>query len=190
MTPLDSVVENRLRQASRRWKSLLFLQRSSTLGAVVLLVILLLGAGNVVGVVSGTLATIVMVLTGIVAAFSWLVMTVGIRASTADRKQLARALDGVQPPLLDRLNTLVALERERDDPAVRPYFRRIETQAHNVMRGTQPPNPFSVRRPLAHLLVFLLLLCATRSFYKRFEPFKPVTPTPPPAAPTPTCSAS
>ena len=175
MSPLDSVVENRLRQASRRWKSLLILQRSSTFGAVVLLVMLLLGAGNVVGVVSGTLARIVMVLTGIVAAFSWRVMTVGIGASTADREQLARAVEGVQPPLHDRLNTLVALERKRDDPVVSPYFRRIETQAHHLMRGTQPPNPFSVRRPLAHLLVFLLLLCATRSFYKatgewRFTP--------------------
>ena len=91
MSPLDSVVENRLQQASKRWKSLLFLQRSSTLGAVVMLVILLLGAGNVAGVVSGTLATIVMVLTGIVAAFSWRTVAVGIRASAGDREQLARA---------------------------------------------------------------------------------------------------
>ena len=73
--------------------------------------------------------------------------------------------------LLDRLNTLVFLQKHYENDWQRYYCRRIEQQAQDVMVLNPLRSPVSPRRPLAHLLGFILLLTVTLEFYKHFDPW-------------------
>src|SRR5262249_13625443 len=89
---------------------------------------------------------------------------------------------------LDRLNTLIYLEQEKETPITESFAGRIKKQAHAVLaRKDRLPAPFPATRALIHGLIFAALLLATLQFYARYKPCEPppVTYQPPPAPPEP-----
>jgi hypothetical protein len=93
-------------------------------------------------------------------------------AATASRPRfwLAHRLERVHPGLLDRLNTLVFLEPERYAATVRPFFRRIEDQASEVLAAEPFRSPYSRRPLLWRWLAAAALVAATVAFYARYDP--------------------
>jgi hypothetical protein len=93
-------------------------------------------------------------------------------AATASRPRfwLAHRLERVHPGLLDRLNTLVFLEPERYAATVRPFFRKIEDQASEVLAAEPFRSPYSRRPLLWRWLAAAALVATTVAFYARYDP--------------------
>jgi hypothetical protein len=169
--PMRSVIEGSLKQAVRRRARLRQLQYQATLGGIVCLLYLLLGAaimrGWVVHLESATAASWAIIGGSVIA---YIVLTIRL-AKSPDRNRLAAALERMNPKLLDRLNTLIFLQKHYENDWQRYYCRRIEQQTQDLMVLSPLRWPVSPWRPLAHLLAFVLLLGVTLEFYKHFDPW-------------------
>lgn len=168
----EDPIERNLARVARQWRWLEFLRRSATLGSVVVLLVLLLGAGVALGWISSSVFVILcLTVLGVVGFVVWAVVGLVLLVSDRNRGWLASALERAHPPLLDRLNTLVFLERTAPY-SMRNYAGRIEDQTRTLLRRRPPPSPFSPRRTLAHVTVFALILLATILFYDYFQPWE------------------
>jgi len=128
-----AVVETSLNRAEFRWKWLKFLQHSFLLGSIVCTLVLVFGGAILVGwVTSMTLATMFFALLAITAFIAWVVIIIAVLAGSPDRAWLAAALERVNPRLLDRLNTLLFLERRPRDARVSSFALRIARQGLEV----------------------------------------------------------
>ncbi|MHC4178873.1 MAG: coiled-coil domain-containing protein, partial [Planctomycetota bacterium] len=174
MRYLHPAVERYLDQASSQWRWLRFLQRSATLATVVTVLVLLLGVGMAFGWFT-SLGWMVacFVLLVLAALFAWMLMGMGAAFAMADRPWLAASVERSHRPLLDRLNTLVFLERARGR-RLQAYADRIEQQAREVLTRQPPPPPFSPTRVVVHLGMFAGVLTATILFYVCFHPLEQV----------------
>lgn len=104
------------------------------------------------------------------AGLALVLLLVFAAAASRPRFWLAHRLERVHPGLLDRLNTLVFLEPERYAAAVRPFYRKIEDQASEVLAAEPFRSPYS-RRPLLWKWVgAAALVAATVAFYARYDP--------------------
>ena len=168
---MRNAIERSLRQAAHRRARLRRLQYLATLGAIVCLLYLLLGTAIVRGWV---------IHVGWADAANWAIITAAIigyivlmirAAKSSGRPRLAAALERMNPKLLDRLNTLVFLQKHYENDWQRFYSRRIEQQTQNLLALSPLRSPVSPWRPLAHLLAFVLLLVGTLEFYNRFAPW-------------------
>ena len=128
-----TVVETSLNQAEFRWKWLRFLQHSFLVGSILCLLVLLFGGAIIFGWVTSTrLATTFFGLLGVVGFIVWAVVVISVLAGTPERSWLAAALERVNPRLLDRLNTLLYLERRRRDSRTRSFATRIARHTRTI----------------------------------------------------------
>ena len=148
-----TVVETSLNRAEFRWKWLKFLQHSFLLGSI-LCALVLLFAGGIIGgwVTSKALATTFFAVLGMVGFIAWAVIIISVMAGSPDRNWLAAALERVNPRLLDRLNTLLFLERRPRDARVSSFATRIARQTNWVLAAKAAPKPFPSTRALEYML--------------------------------------
>jgi hypothetical protein len=170
---LHSDLESKLEQASRRWRWLGFWTHTGWLGTVVALVALAGGAAAWRGWVRSPVAA-ALVFAGLflAAGLAFLVFMVLAAARRFPRAEGAHAIEHAEPGLLDRLNTLVALQARREDAEVAPYFRRIEGQARDTLLFADVRFPFSRRPALRAWAACLTAAAATAWFYVHFEPWQ------------------
>jgi hypothetical protein len=167
-----TVVEMSLNRAEFRWKWLKFLQHSFLLGCVVCALVLLFGVAIIAGwVTSKALATTFFALLAIVTFIAWAVLIISVLAGSPDRSWLAAALERVNPRLLDRLNTLLFLERRRQVAHASSFARRIARQITYLLAEKAAPKPFPSTRAREYLLGFIAALVATVLVYQFYSPW-------------------
>jgi hypothetical protein len=167
-----TVVEMSLNRAEFRWKWLKFLQHSFLLGSI-LCALVLLFAGGIIGgwVTSKALATTFFALLGMVGFIAWAVIIISVMAGAPDRSWLAAALERVNPRLLDRLNTLLFLERRHRDAHSSSFATRIARQTVHVLAAKAAPTPFPSTRVREYMLGFIAALTATVLVYQLYSPW-------------------
>ena len=167
-----AVVETSLNRAEFRWKWLKFLQRSFLLGSIFCGLVLVFGVAIIVGwVTSQALATTFFALLGIAAVVAWAILTIMVLAGAPDRAWLAAAVERVNPRLLDRLNTLLFLERRPRDARASSFALRIARQAHGVLTARAVPAAFPSTRTMKYMLGFIVALTVTILVYQYYSPW-------------------
>src|SRR5437660_5505027 len=168
-----TIVETSLNRAEFRWKWLRFWQRSFALGTALGLFLLLFGSAILLGwVTSKVVGMAVLVALGIIGFITWLVLVIAVAAGSPDRNWLAAVLERVDSRLLDRLNTLLFLERRRGDARVESFALRIAKQTQAVLAEKPSPPTFPATSPLGWLLAFLLVLTGTVLMYEFASPWE------------------
>ena len=172
MNPRLHLIETNLKRTAARWRWLRFLQHSSTLGLVVCLLFLTIALAIINGWTPQPLFVITLkVLFVLVALLAWFGIGIAIVSNDPQRAWLAALLERGQPKLLDRVNTLVHLEKHARRSAMsRSFYLRIARQAQGVLAEKRPPVPLSPTRPMLHLAAFLAALTLTIYMYERFAP--------------------
>ena len=184
-------VETSLNRAEFRWKWLRFLEFSFLLGALLGFLVLLFGVAIVLGLVaSKSLVTTLFASLAIFGLVAWVVLIIWVAASSPDRDGLAAAMERADRRLMDRLNTLLHLERHRE-AHLESFSLRIARQTQAVLRSKKARPPFSQKRALRFFLCMLLVLTGTVLFYNTYSPWsrlrlvdaerndKPAVPEPP-----------
>ncbi len=167
-----TVVETSLNRAEFRWKWLKFLQHSFVLGGILCLLILLFGGAMLLGwVTSKSLASTFFALLGVVGFIAWAVIIISVMAGTPERGWLAAAVERVDRRLLDRLNTLLFLERRRGDARAQSFARRIARQTQAVIATRSSPSPFPATRTLRYMAAFIVMLTVTVAMYQAYSPW-------------------
>jgi hypothetical protein len=167
-----AVVETSLNRAEFRWKWLKFLQHSFLLGCIDCALLLLFAGAIIVGwVTSKSLATTFFALLAIVTFIAWAIIIISVLASSPDRAWLAAALERVNPRLLDRLNTLLYLERRPRDARLSSFALRIARQAFGVLAAKKVRSPFQSTRARAYMLNFSAALVTTVLVYQFYSPW-------------------
>jgi hypothetical protein len=167
-----TVVETSLNRAEFRWKWLKFLQHSFLLGSILCALTLVFAVGIIGGwVTSKALATTFFALLGMVGFIAWAVMAIIVMARSPNRNWLAAALERVNPRLLDRLNTLLFLERHRRDAHASSFATRIARQTVYVLAAKEAPKPFPSTRAMEYMLGFIVALTATVLVCQFYSPW-------------------
>ena len=169
----DPIIEQRFAKVVSRLRWLRWLQHTSTLGAITCALLLLLSVAMVHGwIVQKMIAAALMGLVAFGSLGAAATVLLVVLAGAPERRKLAGAVESVQPTLQDRLNTLVALEKNRHVHAVGSFYRRIEEQAHDVLAAEEVRAPFPAARPLAHLVMFFTMLAITCYYNERYVPWE------------------
>ena len=167
-----TVVETSLNRAEFRWKWLKFLQHSFLLGGILCALVLLFAGGIILGwVTSKVLATTFFALLGMGGFIAWAVIIISVVAGTPDRTWLAAARERVNPRLLDRLNTLLFLERRPRDSRVHSFALRIARQTQGVMAAKVVQSPFPSIRARESMLGFIVALTVTVLVFQFYSPW-------------------
>src|SRR6266567_4307813 len=162
-----TIVETSLNRAEFRWKWLCFWQRSFALATVLCLILLFFGGAILLGLVTSKVVGLaVFVALGIIGFITWVVLVIAVAAGSPDRNWLAAALERVDRRLLDRLNTLLFLERRRGDARTESFALRIAKQTQTVLAEKPSPPSFPATRPLTYLFAFLVALTSTVLMYQ------------------------
>jgi hypothetical protein len=167
-----TTVETSLNRAEFRWKWLRFLQHTFVLGIVLCLLSLLFGVAIVAGwLTSKTAAITIVTILAILGIIAWLVIAIAILASTPERNWLAAVIERVDRRLLDRLNTLLFLEKRPRGPQTDAFSVRIAKQTHAVFAAKPCPPPFRANRAWGYFAAFLLAATATFFVYHIYAPW-------------------
>src|SRR5436309_1612586 len=135
-----TVVETSLNRAEFRWKWVRFLQHTFMLGIIMCLLAIAFGVAVLRGwIISKALAITFFALLGAVGFIAWAVIIISVVAGSPDRNWLAAAVERVDSRLLDRLNTLLFLERRQGDARVESFALRIAKQTQAVLAGRSGP---------------------------------------------------
>jgi len=171
-----TIVETSLNRAEFRWKWLRFLQHTFVLGIVLCLLTLSFALAIVGGWLTSksTGITIVTIL-AILGIMAWLVIVIGILASSPERNWLAAAIERVDRRLLDRLNTLLFLEKRPRQPQTDAFSVRIAKQTHAVFVAKPSPPPFRGTQPLVYFFAFLVAAAATFFVCRIYTPWSRLT---------------
>jgi len=137
-----AIVEKSLGRAEFRWKWLRFLRYSFLLGGILCLLAILFAAAIHNGmIVSKPAAIAISVMLAGTALIAWCIILIVVVASSPDRNWLAAALERVDRRFLDRLNTLLFLEKKRTDK-VDSFAVRIAQQTRDTFAIQLPRRPF------------------------------------------------
>ena len=166
------VVETSLNRAEFRWKWIRFLQYSALLGTLLCLPILFFGGAILCGwVTDKSLALPFFGLVGVVGFIAWAVIAISVMAGAPNRPWLASALERVDSRLLDRLHTLLFLEKRRGEPRLDSFAVKIARQTQGILSEKRPPSPFSSTQALEYVLLFLVTLTLTTLMYGLYRPW-------------------
>jgi len=167
------VVETSLNRAEFRWKWLRVVQYTATLGTLLSLGVLFLGGAILAGWLSSK--TVALVVLGVMVGLgfiAWSVLAISVMAGTPDRPGLAAALERVDARLLDRLNTLLFLEKQRGETKAEGFATRIAKQTHGVLKEQPSPSPFSSARALLNLSLFILAASLSILLFQLYHPWQ------------------
>jgi hypothetical protein len=157
-----TIVETSLNRAEFRWKWLRFLEHSFLLGSILCLLLLLCGGAILLGwITSKAVVTAGLAMLAVVGFVAWAIMIIGVMAGAPNARWLAAAVERVDRRLLDRLNTLLFLERHRGEARAKSFALRIARQTQAVLAEEDSPSPFPATRVLRRLGVFAVVLAAT-----------------------------
>src|SRR5712672_3069213 len=124
-----TIVETTLNSAEFRWKWLRFLRLSLALGVVLSMLVGVLGGAILFGwVTSKSLALTFFAVLAVIGFIAWAIIMIIAVAGAPDRGWLAAALERVDRRFLDRLNTLLFLEKRRGQAQVEAFALRIARQ--------------------------------------------------------------
>ncbi len=172
MSLAEPTIEANLRRAARRWRAIQFLSLSARVGLAGGVICLLLGVAMVRGWITSpgwagglaAIAVLFLLLDGVWRGYQ-------VLKKTPDRAALAGAVEDANEGLLDRLNTLVYLERERRSDRARWFFPRLARQAGGVL-GRQAQVPFGASRAWWQAGGLVILLAGTGLFYAHYRPWE------------------
>ncbi|MEO7297894.1 MAG: hypothetical protein ABI042_04880, partial [Verrucomicrobiota bacterium] len=173
--PKSKIIEANLGKAGAKWKWLRFFQQVGTLGSVTTLLVLLFGLAMQKGWISSRASAIgLVVLIVLCSATAFLFIIALVASKFLARPWLAEKIEQGEPTLLDRLNTLVFLEKLPDnfDSPLQWFQKRISNQAAAVLSEKPPRIPFPARAALIHNAVFVAVLIGTIYFFHRFDPWE------------------
>ena len=129
-------VDLSLDRVTVRWRRRLLLRRSAILGACLCgLYLVLAGAVLSGGIVQPAVAMGSAIGIPVLGAVAWLILAVVALDTRPSRQALSTLVEQGHPRLLDRLHTLIALEGNRSQPEVAPFYRRIARQAQAILVG-------------------------------------------------------
>jgi len=167
-----AIIEKTLNRAQRRCKWLRFLQYSFILGCALCAAALLFSAAVHRGLIVSRPAAIGLgvILAG-VAIIAWFVILLVIAIRKADPNWLGAALERSDRRFLDRLNTLLFLEKKGNASTSYPFAIRIAQQTKQIFSRNPPRRPFSSGRAAATFGAFLLFLAATILVYRFYSPW-------------------
>ncbi len=186
-----NLVERNFQQVQNRQRWLAVIQHTGTLGAILALLYLLLGAAMLKGWIEEPAPTRwVVFLVACLATIVWAGFTAVVVHLNSERRWLASTLEQGHPELLDRVNTLVALEDDRGKRAIAPFYRCILNQAQSVLLRRSLVISLSARRALLHLGVCILAIEAAVWFYQRYDPWQRLQETYAARHPAPTSTAT
>ncbi len=173
--PKSKIIEANLGRAGAKWKWLRFFQQLGTLGSVLTLLVFLLGLAMQRGWIASrasAIGVVVLIVLGGGTAFLFIIALVASKFLA--RPWLAEKIEQGEPTLLDRLNTLVFLEKLPDnfDSPLQWFQKRISNQAAAVLSEKTPRIPFPARAALIHNAVFVAVLVGTIYFFHRFAPWE------------------
>ena len=161
-----------VRRAGSRWKWLKFLRHTSVLGIITTALVLLFGVAMVKGwVFSETAAIIFFVVLGLLASILWTVVAIVAIVTGSKRDWLAGAVERGDHRLMDRLHTLLYLERDRGNVRQASFAVRIAQQTQQLFAEKAASPAFPPTRTLPLFLVFAGLLILTALFYNTFSPW-------------------
>ena len=89
----------------------------------------------------------------------------------AERGWLAAKLERIDRRFLDRLNTLLFLEKQRADPKAGSFAIKIAQQTKQTFGSELPRSPFSLKRAGLAFAVFAGLVVLTLGVYHRYSPW-------------------
>jgi hypothetical protein len=167
-----TVVETSLNRAEFRWKWLKFLQQSFVLGSILCLLVALLAGAILLGwLTNKTLATAFFGMVGVLGFIAWAIIIITVMAGAPDRNWLAAAVERVDRRLLDRLNTLLFLERRSNESRTQSFARRIARQTQAVIAAHASPSPFPAAQTMRYMLGFIVALAVTVAMYQTWSPW-------------------
>jgi hypothetical protein len=167
-----TIVETSLNRAEFRWKWLRFLRDTFALGVVLCLLSLSFALAIVGGWISSkTTAITILTILAILGVIAWVVIVIAVLAGSPERNWLAAAIERVDRRLLDRLNTLLFLEKRPREPHTDEISIRIAKQTQTVLAAEPSPPPFRASRALGYFLAFLVAFAATFSVYHIYSPW-------------------
>ena len=167
-----TIVEASLNRAEFRWKWLRLLQRTSVLGIVAGLGVLLFGVAIRGGWVRNKEIAVTFLL--LLAALSFiigLIIVIATVVGSPEPKNLASAIERSDRRLLDRLHTLLFLENRRGDPRAKLFSVRIARQLTGVLAEAASPPAFASTRALGYVVAFLTVVAVTVGFYAVYSPW-------------------
>ncbi|HEX3799348.1 MAG TPA: hypothetical protein VH413_11675 [Verrucomicrobiae bacterium] len=166
------IIEERLQRTAGLLRMRRVLQHTATAGCVASVVVLILGIAMVRGWMENVaVVSALLVALGFGGFLAWLIVMASIMTKSIPRKSLAASLEGGDSRLLDRLNTLVFLEKNRRADVARWFFTRIARQTGGVLEHKSAPAGISFARPFIHLCIFIFLFVSTCFFYAHFHPW-------------------
>jgi len=155
-----------------RWKWRPFLRYSGILGTLLCLPMLFLGGAILSGwVTNKNLVLTFFALLALVGFISWAVIAISVMAGAPNRAWLAAALERVDSRILDRLHTLLFLERRRGEPRMDAFALRIARQTQVLLSEKRSPSPFSSASASGYVLLFLVTLTLTTLMYELYKPW-------------------
>lgn len=168
----NRIVDRNLDRAAGKWRGVRFLHLASLAGSVTCGFFLLLALAMYSGwLTSPGWAKTLIVFALVIAGVFVLGAAIAVVEKDPDRRWLAGVVEGGQPELQDRVNTLVALEKIKNRTEVKPFYQRIAEQAQAVMFDRPPSIPVPSDKAKLHGSVFLALLAITFACYWAFSPW-------------------
>lgn len=167
-----AVIEKMLSRAQSRHKWVRVLCRTFILGSILCLLALLFDFAVQRRFITGRTQAIAicLVIAGLGLA-SWLVLMITALAAKADRGWLAAKLERMDGRFLDRLNTLLFLEKKSGDPKAGSFAIKIAQQTKKAFGNQQPRSPFSLKRAGIVFATFVVLLAFTVGVYHQYSPW-------------------
>lgn len=167
------VIEKSFRRTDRRRRWLGILQHTATLGGILALLFAWLGGAVYAAWIKTPAvawAFVAVLLAG--GAATWLILLMVVVSRNVERPWLAQVLERTRPELLDRLNTLVFLEKNRRQPGAESFYPRIAAQTQKVLATADVRGAVPGRRAWLRTLVCLGLIGITTFCYIRFTPWQ------------------
>lgn len=168
----DPAIERELRRAEMRWR---WLRIGVGLGIFGIASCgLLVGFGY--ALLAGWITEMVLaqVLLGLL-VFGLVIAGLGVLVIMATgalpRRTLADKIEDVNPPMLDRLNTLVAYEKKKHTVEERSFLNRISDQARATIQTTRTRRPFTGLAALLWLGGFALAIVLCAVFWQQAKPW-------------------
>lgn len=166
----DPTIGTRLEQAELLLRKIRLVQRTAIILAAAALMALVLGVLAVIGCIwsSWLFAVLVALAVGILTLAGMLTCVTALLAPISPDVTVT-AVERSQPNLLDRLYTLLHLERTQPDS---PWLNPITRQASAALESPSAQQPFSWRSALLHLAICAACILAAAIFYGTASPWK------------------